>query len=139
MPRHRLYQAVADRAHHRCEYCLTPEQFSSSEFEVDHIVPGAGDDLLNLALACRGCNGHKLTATQARDPLTGETIPLFNPRTQPWREHFSYEIADDGAAIHGLSPTGRVTARRLGFNRPRAKLARLLWIYALRSYQRDQS
>ena len=107
-------------------------------FEVEHIVPAGEDALPNLALACRSCNGHKLSATHAKDPLTDQTVPLFNPRIQTWNDHFSLAVTDDGAVIEGRTPVGRATAKRLGLNLPRAKLARLIWIYAIRSYEEDR-
>ena len=77
---HRLYQAVATRARHRCEYCRAPEEVFNQEFEVDHVVPqasGGSDDFANLALACRSCNLRKGTAQRARDPETGQIVALL--------------------------------------------------------------
>jgi hypothetical protein len=34
-----LYFFVAERAHHRCEYCRTPESIFNVVFEVEHIIP----------------------------------------------------------------------------------------------------
>lgn len=39
-------------------------------------------------------------------------VPLFNPRTDSWNEHFEF----DGALIIGLTPAGRATVRTLGMN-----------------------
>jgi 5-methylcytosine-specific restriction endonuclease McrA len=52
--------AVWRRARYRCEYCdadllaCVDDYFYGSH--VDHIVPGAGNDPENLALACKTCN-----------------------------------------------------------------------------------
>jgi len=47
------------RAGFKCEYCgkeLLASVRAYYGWEIDHIVPGAGDDLDNIALACRTCN-----------------------------------------------------------------------------------
>jgi 5-methylcytosine-specific restriction endonuclease McrA len=80
---HPLYQAVATRAGSLCEYCKTPERLAGYAFEVDHIVPAArgGEDILpNLALACGPCNKSTGARQRARDSLTRQQVPLFNPR-----------------------------------------------------------
>jgi 5-methylcytosine-specific restriction endonuclease McrA len=87
-----LRAAVVARAGGRCEYCLFPEQWNLGEFEVDHIVPrsqGGPTALENLALACPLCNSHKWAHQQGTDPGTGDSVPLFHPRTQAWRKHLS--------------------------------------------------
>ncbi|MEH2364812.1 hypothetical protein [Nostoc sp.] len=43
----------------------------------------------NLCLACRSYNEFKADSTEAIDPLTAETTPLFNPPTQRWAENFT--------------------------------------------------
>jgi len=42
----------------------------------------------NFWRSCPLCNELKGIQTHASDPEAGETAPLFNPRTQQWREHF---------------------------------------------------
>jgi 5-methylcytosine-specific restriction endonuclease McrA len=69
-----VYELVAARARHQCEYCHAPEAAAGYRFEVDHIVPvsaGGGDELQNLALACRSWNGTKQARTFGVDPRTG--------------------------------------------------------------------
>jgi HNH endonuclease len=95
---------------------------------IDHIVPRGGDHPDNLALACASCNLTKGDATQALDPLTGARVPLFNPRTQSWSEHFIW--IDRGCRIQGLNPTGRATVERFAMNQERMVIARMLWIQA---------
>ncbi len=34
-----LYFFVAERAHHRCEYCHAPESIFNAVLEVEHITP----------------------------------------------------------------------------------------------------
>lgn len=121
--------AVARRAHYHCEYCRYPEAASSTPLEVDHIVPeakGGTTTLDNLALSCRSCNLHKYVKTEAVDPLTGETVPLFNPRTQQWLEHFTLDRHT--GAILGVTPVGRATIEALVLNSHPAVAARRLLI-----------
>jgi 5-methylcytosine-specific restriction endonuclease McrA len=80
-----LKAELANLAHHRCEYCLSPEAFSTQSFELDHIVPESlgGETLLeNSAYSCRGCNAHKFNKTTGVDEITGLFVDLFNPRQQ---------------------------------------------------------
>src|SRR5919201_197069 len=108
---------VARRARYRCEYCGYPEAASSTPLEVDHIVPEAKGGLTtldNLALCCRSCNLHKHIKTEAVDPVTGGTVPLFHPRTQQWPEHFALD-RDTGEML-GLTPVGRAAVEALALN-----------------------
>jgi hypothetical protein len=87
-------------------------------FSMEHITPldgGGSDDLENLAFACQGCNNHKYTKTEARDPVTGALVLLFHPRTQRWRDHFVW--SSDFTRILGVTPTGRATVEALFLNR----------------------
>ena len=111
-------QFVAERAGNFCEYCRCSSDFSSSPYAVEHIYPrvsGGTDEWENLAWACQGCNGHKLAATGAGDPLNGAHAALYHPRLDQWSEHFQWSI--DGLVLLGLTPTGRATIERLQLNR----------------------
>ena len=104
------YPDVARRAAHRCEYCRAPEAIFNFPFEVEHVNPssrGGGDELSNLALACRSCNSFKGDATTGWDDATAADVPLFDPREERWDEHFSPDL--DTGMIHGLTATGRAT------------------------------
>jgi hypothetical protein len=46
------------------------------------------------------------------DPETGVLVPLFNPRVDPWKEHFTW----DGPVLLGLTPSGRATIDVLRIN-----------------------
>ena len=123
MARHRLTirvkRSVAQRAHGRCEYCLSWAEFSPDTFSVEHIIPvvrGGSHDLSNLALACQGCNNRKFISVEAEDPVNGERVPLFHPRRDRWSDHFAWN--EDCTLVLGLTPTGRATAARLALNRP---------------------
>jgi hypothetical protein len=110
--------AVAERALFCCEYCLSQLRFSPDPFSVEHVIPQISDgssDLDNLALACQGCNGRKYTSTEAIDPVSGKTVPLYHPRRDDWSAHFAWR--DDYLHILGLTPTGRATVERLALNR----------------------
>ena len=114
---------VRDRAKERCEYCHFPEIYAELPFQIDHIVArqhGGTTELENLALACCFCNRYKGPNLSGIDPLTGKVIPLFNPRTQRWGQHFQW----DGATLTSRTPTGRATIRTLKLNRPDAVAVR---------------
>jgi 5-methylcytosine-specific restriction endonuclease McrA len=110
-----LRQIVRRRAGDRCEYCRLPQHAVDGRFHVEHLVARQhweNDDPLNLALACARCNLQKGTNLASVDPVNGSVVPLFNPRTDSWIEHFAFR----GPEIHGLTPTGRATARLLQMN-----------------------
>jgi hypothetical protein len=122
-----LRAEVARRARYHCEYCGYPEAASSTPLEVDHILPearGGPTTFNNLALCCRRCNLHKHVKTEAVDPDTEVTVPLFNPRTQPWSAHFALDR--DTGAVRGLTPTGRATVVALMLNAAHALATRQL-------------
>jgi HNH endonuclease len=109
---------VAERARDACEYCRSQARFATHSFSVEHVVPlnaGGSDEPENLALACQGCNNHKYTKTEARDPISGALVPLFNPRLQLWRDHFLWSA--DFTRILGTTPVGRATVEALHLNR----------------------
>lgn len=99
------------------------QSLQGASFHVEHVVPRsrAGSPALdNLAWACPGCNLGKSDRLEAPDPETRRTVPLFNPRTTSWNDHFRWE----GHEIIGLTPTGRATVAALDLNRPRRVLIR---------------
>jgi hypothetical protein len=86
-------------------------------FHVEHIIPrkhGGSDELGNLALACPDCNLHKGSDLAGLDPETSSVVRLFDPRTQNWDEHFTW----DGLRIIGRTAIGRATVRVLDLNSP---------------------
>jgi 5-methylcytosine-specific restriction endonuclease McrA len=79
-----LRRRVAAAAGYRCGYCLTAQEIIGPLLEIDHLVPvalGGSSEEINLWLACPHCNGAKAARIDAVDPETGQTVPLFNPRT----------------------------------------------------------
>ena len=91
---------VADQAGYRCGYCRSSEEITGLSLDIEHLIPrflGGPTVEENLWLACSACNtfkGHKISA---RDPETGRTVRLFNPRQQSWEEHFVW--VDSGTRI----------------------------------------
>ena len=113
-----LRRLVAGRAHGCCEYCRSQASYAMQPFSVEHVVPrsrGGPSGAENLALSCQGCNNHKYTKTEARDPVSGAVVPLFSPRAQRWSDHFAWNA--DASLVIGLTPTGRATVVALRLNR----------------------
>ena len=125
----RARRKVTARARGGCEYCRTPLRYAVQSFSVEHIVPlvkGGDHRLENLALACQGCNGHKHTKTESRDPVSKRSVPLFHPRRQRWADHFVW--SNDFTLLLGRTPTGRATVEALRLNREGlVNLRRLLY------------
>ena len=91
-PSAELRQQVFERARGCCEYCRSQARYASQTFSAEHIVPrakGGLTELVNLALACQGCNNHKYQKIEALDPATNELAPLYHPREDRWGEHFA--------------------------------------------------
>ena len=112
-----LRRAVRERANWCCEYCGIPDHIPLFPHEPDHIIAlkhGGLTTSENLAYACFECNRAKGSDIASLDPMTGILTPLFNPRTQVWREHFQL----NGAIIEPVTPIGRVTVKVLNLNNP---------------------
>jgi len=119
------------QARDRCGYCLCAQRYVFAPLEIDHILPqaqGGTDVEENLWLACRMCNGFKGAQSHARDPLTEEIVPLFNPRRQKWTDHFVW--SEDGTQIIGRTKVGRATVIALRLNNLIAVMVRREWIAA---------
>jgi hypothetical protein len=126
-----LRRLVAQDSGHRCGYCHCSEFLTSTALVIDHIMPitaGGATERQNLWRSCVHCNQFKADNTHAIDPVTGETVPLFNPRDQHWPEHFRWH--DLGYLVEGRTPTGRATVDALRLNRDLAVSARRMWIDA---------
>ena len=108
-------QLVRDRANHRCEYCGRTQTSSTYPLQIEHVIPkkhDGSDDEMNLALACLDCNLAKGPNLAGRESGSEQLVPLFNPRTQDWNDHFERR----GVLILGKTAVGRVTASVLNFN-----------------------
>jgi 5-methylcytosine-specific restriction endonuclease McrA len=78
-----LRRRVSIEARQRCGYCQTQELVIGSPLEIDHLVPeslGGLTELDNLWLACSPCNDHKSNRLLLVDPISGDRVPIFNPR-----------------------------------------------------------
>lgn len=109
---------VRQRAGECCESCRLSEGAVDVPFHVEHIVAkqhGGDDSESNLALACDRCNLSKGPNLSGIDSETDEIVPLCNPRTQSWTDHF----AKQGVTIVGITPTGRATVQVLNMNAKR--------------------
>ncbi len=98
---------------------------------MEHIIPlaaGGASDSANLCLACYRCNEFKGARMDGRDPQSGVTVPLFNPHTQVWRDHFAWST--DGLRMIGGTACGRATIETLRLNNDWLVQARRIWILA---------
>jgi hypothetical protein len=113
-----LRARVAACARDCCEYCLSPARYATQRLSVEHASPrdkGGTNAFENLALSCQGCNNLKYNHVEAPDPVTGELVPLYNPREHRWTEHFAWSA--DALLVVGISPTGQATVDTLLPNR----------------------
>jgi hypothetical protein len=125
----RLQAHVLADAGHRCGYCHSDERLTGMALSVEHLLPralGGATVRENLWRSCRACNEQKGTQVHAADPETGEMVPLYNPRLQPWNAHFCW--SRDGAQLMGRTATGRATIEALQLNRPVLVAARRRWV-----------
>ena len=113
-----LERDVRRRAKESCEYCQIAQAFYRQRFPIDHIIARQHGGLTaadNLALCCPSCNRFKGPNIAGIDPTTGEMAGLFNPRRDPWNEHFEWH----GPKLLGLTPIGRATVAVLNMNHSR--------------------
>ncbi len=124
-----LRRAVAEQAMYRCGYCQTAQAISGMKLHVEHILPVSLDGQTvesNLWLACAMCNDYKGAQTHAIDPISGERVPLFNPRTQKWSDHFVR--SEDGIYIIGQTSCGRASVSAIQMNNKDVVTARKNWV-----------
>jgi hypothetical protein len=98
---------------------------------LEHVIPlsaGGSSEIDNLCLACYRCNEFKWAHVEGQDPLTGQMTPLFNPLTQVWREHFTWN--ESGLYLVGLTACGRTTIELLRLNNQWLVQARRIWTIA---------
>jgi HNH endonuclease len=111
-----LRRLVIQRAGNRCEYCGLSQLGQAATFHIDHVIPAVADGSTtvdNLALACVSCSLYKGARQDMEDPETRETVTIFNPRQQTWKEHFSWR----GVEVVGLTAVGRANVNALKLNR----------------------
>lgn len=124
-----IRQQVALRAHYCCEYCKTQECLIGMPLVIDHVIPtviGGTNELHNLAAACYRCNQFKGARTVSVDPASAKECSLFNPRSQPWLNHFCW--LEEGLYISGITATGRATVQALKLNNAYVTASRKIWI-----------
>jgi hypothetical protein len=120
----RLREQVLARDAGRGAWCRLLQLGQGATFHVDHVRPrskGGATVLENLALQCPSCSLHKADKIEARDPVTGEIVRLFDPLDDAWIDHFKLE--DDGTCV-GLTAIGRATVEGLEMNLPIPRIAR---------------
>ena len=112
-----LTHRVWRRARGCCEYCLMPQRYDDTPFELDHVIakkhegPTSG---ANLSLSCFYCNSFKGSNIAGFDRMTRKVTPLFNPRRHSWSRHFRWQ----GSYVFGRTAIGRVTVAVLRMNDP---------------------
>ncbi|MDX2245129.1 MAG: HNH endonuclease signature motif containing protein [Bacteroidia bacterium] len=124
-----IRKLVIERAGNRCEYCRIPQAITNYDFHIEHIIGiqhGGDNSLENLAWCCAFCNWKKGpnigTILDSHSPI----IPLFNPRTQKWFDHFETRKGH----IIPKTDIGQATAKLLEFNLPERIEIRELLIQA---------
>lgn len=120
---------VAERAGHRCEYCLLRDDDSYLPHQIDHIISrkhGGLWDSDNLAYACLRCNAWKGSDVGSVDTESGAFVSLFHPRRQRWDDHFVVR----GALIEPLTAEGKATARLLKLNLDKRVVERRMLVAA---------
>ncbi|HEX8358891.1 MAG TPA: HNH endonuclease signature motif containing protein [Longimicrobium sp.] len=120
-----LRRLVVERAESTCEYCLIAEVDTFFGCEVDHIISekhGGATEEGNLGLACLVCNRKKGSDVGSMVPGSGRFVRFFNPRSDHWADHFSFN--EDAFAITPSGDVGVVTEQILRFNDPERILER---------------
>lgn len=123
----KLKNKIRRQAKNRCGYCLLSQTLNPTLLEIEHLLAtanGGTDDEENLWLACRLCNGYKGVQAEAIDLKSGKKVSLFNPRTQDWNEHFSW----NEEKIVGKTACGRATVQALKLNNDIILPVRKKWI-----------
>jgi HNH endonuclease len=110
-----LRRMISDRADQLCEYCLIHSDDTILGCSIDHIISlkhGGSNDASNLAYACIYCNRYKGSDIGSIIWETQEFVRFYNPRRDPWGNHFHLNYS----TIVPRTTIGEATARILGFN-----------------------
>jgi hypothetical protein len=86
-----------------------PDWMTELPHEADYIRAVKHDgptELANLCWACARCNDYKGSDVSAYIPGTDQLVKLFNPRSDTWDDHFSW----DGAVLQGKAALAAVQA-----------------------------
>lgn len=118
-----LRRLVFERANNCCEYCLLSSEDSFLRLQVSLIIAkqDGGETVAdNLCVCCPDCYALKGSVSTALEPLTNTMTPLYNPRTQVWREHFLVH----NVRIEPRTKEGSATVYLLQFNSAERMLER---------------
>lgn len=110
----RVRNFLGPRQQRLCAFCRTPMQGGNYPYEIEHIVPKSLHtkwlfDPQNFCLACRRCNGHKLTKETLVDPNSteypqdGTGFNIIHPYHDTYSEHIDLV---EGLFYSGLTPKG---------------------------------
>ncbi len=124
-----LQKRLEETDDHQCAYCQNSESNTGQPMTVDHIFPKSQSGMTtyeNLCFACRRCNEFKGSQITGKDPLGGETVPLFHPRRDTWSKHFMWD--ESGVFLVGLTSVGRATIIALNMNNPVIVAVRWRWV-----------
>lgn len=94
------------------------QSLQGATFHVEHCIPqsrGGLSQFDNLAWACPSCNLHKSDRVEVPLPDSNVRVPLFNPRTNEWHDHFCW----NGYELAGLTDIGHATVEALFLNQER--------------------
>jgi HNH endonuclease len=125
-----LKAKVRERFANCCGYCQTAERLTTTQFEIEHILPRSrsGETTFeNLCLACSFCNLLKSDRIEFIDPITGDRTPIFHPQQQVWTEHFAWE--QNGSSVIGKTAIGRAAVAALQMNREALVNMREMWVF----------
>jgi hypothetical protein len=108
---------IAERAGYRCEYCRVLQYLSAFDYHIEHIIGiqhGGPNTINNLAYCCSICNWKKGPNISTILEFGGAIIPLFNPRTQNWFDHFEVK----NGILYPFTDIGEATIKLLELNVP---------------------
>lgn len=118
-----LRRIVRERADHICEYCMLHEDDTYNFCQIDHVISEKHGGLTtadNLAYACAICNRNKGSDVGTLLQGSDDFIRLYNPRSDSWAEHFTF----DGIKIAPLTNIAEATVRILKLNDPNRLIER---------------
>lgn len=113
-----LRRLVIARAGSACEYCRLSEAVAFYGCEIDHIISekhGGATLASNLAYSCFYCNRNKGSDVATIDPVTGDFVGFFHPRTALWSDHFEFSALDSVTFV-ARTAIGEATIRIFGIN-----------------------
>ena len=102
------YIEIMQKTIRYCEFCHIPEGILPLHvLNLPRQKKDTPNALQNYCVICEHCYKAKGNRVEGVDPRSGKIIPLFHPRKDIWKQHFSWEI--DHITIKGLTIVGRAT------------------------------